>query len=119
MSGVSLNPYFRTLTVNADGYIQHNSVVRVSKGTVLRVIAPQGSAVSLSPFYCNYPIKNEEFQRNKYYQLENLNLKQSPDCLNWDAYYDIECSFPGAYHFFFDKNSDGFYAEFVFILLYF
>jgi hypothetical protein len=105
---MSLDLYLRTLTVNWDGYLQHNSVVRVSKGTILRIIAPQGSTVSLSPLYCNYPIKNKNFDRNKYYQLEKLNFKQSPDCLNWDVNYDIECNLPGAYHFFFDKNTEGF-----------
>jgi hypothetical protein len=101
----------RVITVNGEGYINHNSVVRVDKGTLLRVVAKQGTPACVLHLYTNYPDQSilAPFYRNVYRRLHSVNDQQSCDCLNFDIYYELDCDLPGAYHFFFDKNNSGFF----------
>jgi hypothetical protein len=104
----------RVITVNDDGNISHNSLIRIEKGVLLRIVAKQGTRACLLNLYTNYPDQSilQPFNRNVYRRLHSVNEGQCADCLNFDMYYEIECDLPGAYHFYFEKNSLGFNCYF-------
>ena len=99
----------KTLILNPDGYIPEEYVVRVPIGTKLSIVARHGTPASLLPFYINYPskVKNSKFERHKFHRLYPMNSCGTSQYSFSDIVYEVDCSQPGAYQYFFEKISHG------------
>ncbi|KAK2953703.1 putative Glycogen debranching enzyme [Blattamonas nauphoetae] len=96
----------RILTLNENGYVQHNSIVRVNLGTNLTIVVHQGTPVSLLKLYTNYPIDKDAqaFDRNLFEELEPCNKELNGYESDWTIQFKIHCTIPGAFQFKFGKD---------------
>ncbi|KAH7828063.1 4-alpha-glucanotransferase [Monocercomonoides exilis] len=97
----------QTLTLNAEGYIQHNALVRVDAGSLLRIVVHRGTSAALLPFYVNYPDEDcgEIFERTKFRNILPRAPTPAEDGMGFGIYYEIKCQSAGAYQYYFEKES--------------